>query len=107
MGVYDFTGDVADVFIADACVILPLWRWVALFRKAERRTILPEEILLLKTKPGIRVVKDRGAGIRRMRSAVGMKDLTKNKQSVGFRRIRIGSHRLEHAIRAVPLGLPR
>src|SRR5204862_7897445 len=66
----DLPGDVADVLEADAGVVLALRRGEALVREPERRAVPVQEVLLLEAEPGVGVVADRGAAVRRVRRSV-------------------------------------
>src|SRR6267378_2328778 len=59
----------------------------ALPRESERRPVLVEEVLLLEAEPGVGVVCDRGAAVRRVWGSVREKHLTHDEASVVARRI--------------------
>src|SRR3954447_5901674 len=62
----DLARDVADVLVPDARVVLALGCGEALAREPERDAVAVEEVLLLEPEPRARVVRDGGAGVRRM-----------------------------------------
>src|SRR5512132_298135 len=72
----DLPSDVADVLVADTGVVLALRPGKALLRESERRPVLVEEVLLLEAEPGVGVVCDRGAAVRRVWGSVREKHLT-------------------------------
>ena len=103
----DLTGDVADVLVANAGVVGALGSWIATFGEAERTAVLVEEIFLLKSKPGTCVVKDGGAVIGDVRSAVSIHNFTHDQHAVLASAVRIHGHGLEHAVGTASWGLLR
>ena len=101
----DFASDVADVRVADAGVIRSLRRGIAAGREAERTAVLVEEVFLLEAEPGVRIVRDGGAGIRRMRLAIGQQHFAHDERTIGLGGIGINGDGLEHAVRAMAFGL--
>ena len=102
----DLARDVADILIADARVIGPLRRGKTMFGEAERTSVLKKEILLLEAEPGAGIVENGGARVGRMRGdAIRHHHFAQNEGAVLARGIGIDGDRLQHAIRAAPLGL--
>jgi hypothetical protein len=103
---HDLARDGADVLEADAGVVWALRRRIAGFGKAQRTSVLVEEIFLLEPEPSVRIVKDSGAlvrGVRRL--AVGHHDFAHHEHAVGARGVGVDRDRLEHAVRRMSLGL--
>ena len=105
MLVDDLPGDVADVLEADAGVVLALRRGEALVREPERRAVPVQEVLLLESEPGVGVVADRGAAVRRVRLPVGQQHLAHDEAGVVPRRVGEEGDRLQEAVRARAVGL--
>ena len=107
VGVHDLAGDVAHGGVAHAGVVFPLGRReAAAFGEAQRRAVAVEEILLLESEPGVRIVENGGTGIGRMRSAVGLQDFVQNEHAIFLGGIGVNRDRFEHAVRAVACRLP-
>src|SRR4029079_5744568 len=102
----DLTRDLADVLVADTRVVLALRPGKAVLRKSERRPVLVEEVLLLEAEPGVGVVCDRRAAVRRVWGSVREKHLTHDEAGVVARRIGKEPDRLEEAVRARAVRLP-
>ena len=72
MGIDDFAGNVSDARIADTAVKFALtFSREATLWKTEGSAVLPEEVLLLKSKPSVGIVNDGSTGIGRMRLSIG------------------------------------
>jgi len=102
---HDLAGDVADGAVADSGVVEALRSRETFDREAQRATILVKEIFLLEAEPGVRIVKNGGAGVGRMRGAVGQKNFAHDERAVFAGRVREDRDGLENAVRAVALGL--
>jgi len=63
----DLPCDRADIFVADAGIVLALRLGIAVGRETERTAILVEEIFLLEAEPGPLVIENRCALVRRSR----------------------------------------
>ncbi len=107
VGIDDLARDLADVLVADACVVLALRGGEAFAREAERHAVAVEEVLLLEAEPGARVVRDRRAAVRRMRGPVREEHFAHDEQAVRARRIGERRDGLQQAVRVAALGLPR
>jgi hypothetical protein len=77
----------------------------ALLREPERRAVLVEEVLLLEAEPGVGVVADRGAAVRRMRRAVGQQHLAHDEVGAVARGVGEERDRLQEAVRVRAVGL--
>src|SRR4029453_11097045 len=99
--------DVAHVLEADAGVVLALRRGKAFLREPERRAVPVEEVLLLEAEPRVRVVRDRGAAVRRMRRPVGQQHLAHDEVGAAPRGVGEERNRLEEAVRARAFRLAR
>ncbi len=106
MLVDDLAGNVADVGIADAGVVLALGLGETVRGEAERAAILIEEVLLLEAEPRIGVIEDGGTCIGGMRSTIGKQHFIHDKDTVRVGGVGIDGDRLEDAIGAVTLSLP-
>jgi len=107
VGVDDFAGNVALGAVADTAVVTALtFSREAALRETEGCAVLVEEVFLLEAEPGAGIVENGRAGIRGMRRAVGVHDFAKNDRAVFLGRVGIDADGLEHAVRAVALGLP-
>ena len=101
----NFTGDVADVFVANAGVIRALGGGIA-FSRGSRGDVHPcRGSIPARNRTRSRVIQDGRAGIGGMRRAIGMDDFAKNDHAIALGGIEIMRNRLEHAIRVVSLGL--
>ena len=107
VGVHDLAGDIADVLVADARVVLALRDREADAREAERHAIPVEEVLLLEAEPGAWIVRNRRAGVAGVRRQVGQQDLAHDERAIGPGRIGVDGDRLQHAVRAAAFGLAR
>jgi hypothetical protein len=105
VGVSDFTSDTANVGKANSAVVFTLWSGVSTFGEAERHTLLHQEILLLKSKPSVRIIRDGGASVRGVWRAVRQHHFTHNENAVLTGAVRIEGDRFEHAIRVTTFSL--
>ena len=106
VGVHDFAGDVAHGVVADPGVVFALRSREAAFGETEGDSVLIEEVFLLEAEPSVRIVQDGRATVRGMRGSVRQKDFAHHKHAIFLGAVRVNRHRLEHAVRAVPFGLP-
>src|ERR1700740_3215391 len=106
MRIDNFASDTPNVFVADAGIVFTLWIWKTGWREAERTPIFPQKILLLEAEPSIRVIENSCSSIGGVRGAVGMQNLVHYDGSILLGNIGINGNRLQHAIGAMPLGLP-
>ena len=98
VGVDDLAGDVADVLVADAGVVLALRRREPLAREAERHAVPVEEVLLLEAEPRVGIVRDRRAAVARVRRLVGQEHLAHDERAVGPGRVGEDGDRLQQAV---------
>src|SRR5450432_359690 len=102
----NLAGLAAHVLVADAAVVRALRSGgITVLREAERAAVLIEEIFLLEANPQIGIILDGGAHVGGMRRAVGVHDLAENDVAVVAGAVRVESHRLQNAVRALALGL--
>ena len=93
---------------AHGAVELALRRLVAWETEGEVGLWVPEEVLLLETKPEVVVVVvDGGAAVRSVGAAVGVENLAHDEVSVDAVGVGVDGHRLEHAVRIATVGLQR
>jgi hypothetical protein len=105
---HELAGDRPDVLEAHARVVRALRRRESALGEAEGRAVLPEKVLLLESEPGVRVVRDRRAGIRGMRRlAIRHHDLIHHQHAVLARDVGIDGHGLEDAVGVFAFGLLR
>jgi hypothetical protein len=107
VGIHDLAGDVADVLVTHAGVVLALRGREPLAREAQRGTIAVEEVLLLETEPRLGVVGDRGAAVAQVRRLVGQEHLAHDQDAVAPCRVGIRGDRLQQAVRVDALRLAR
>jgi hypothetical protein len=102
----DLSRDRADILVANAGVIGPLWRRIAVGREAERPAVLVQEIFLLEAEPGAFVVENGRPLVRGMRrDAIRHHDFAQHQHAVRARGVREDADRFEDAVGAVALGL--
>src|SRR5262249_15127983 len=95
----DLPCDSTDVLVPDAGVVLALRGWEALLRKAQRRAIRIEEVLLLEPEPCVGVVWNRGAAVRRMRRPVWQQHLAHDEVAAVAPGVREEGDRLQETVR--------
>jgi hypothetical protein len=102
----DLASDIADVLVAHAGIIRTLRRREPAARESEWSAVLEKEILLFESEPGVRIIRDRCAGIGRMRRlAVRHHHLAHDESAVLARAVGIHRDRLQNAVGALPFRL--
>ena len=104
----DLTGHITHVLETHTRVVRALGSWETTLWETQRTPVLIQEILLLKTKPGAFIIKNRRTIIRRMRRhAIGHHHFAHHQHTILPRGIRINGDRLQHAIGALAFRLLR
>ena len=101
----DLAGDIADILVADARVVGTLRGGITTLGEAERAAILIQEVFLLETEPGVRIVENGGAGIGDVGRAVGVVNLAHDEDAVLTGGVRIERDRLQYAVGTAAGGL--
>ena len=95
----NLTGDAAHVLVTNAAVVGTLWLdRVAVLGKAQRTSVLVEEVLLFETDPKIGIVLDRRAHVRRVRRAVRVHYFAKNQIAIFAGSIGVERYRFQNAV---------
>lgn len=103
--VHDGAADVSDVLVADTAVVSALRLRITALGEAKDVAVFFEEIFLLKSKPGVVVIEDAGAGVGGMRISIGEHHFAHDENAIFASSVGIECDRLQDAVGVTTVSL--